>query len=395
MDEARPLPEPLWSTASPELQGAILNLTQSCDKHLADLETGISALKELWNSASVEFKEAVLDLFHNHEQRIAKLIDGLIQESSPPPPDIDYDRIVEWMLKGRVIPFLGAGVNLCDRSSTREDWDPSSNLLPSGWELTRYLASRHRFPKKERVLDLLRVSQYVEVKSAKGTLYDDLHVLFNRDFTPTSVHRLLASLPSIRLKKRYGNRFQVILTTNYDDVLERAFNDAREPFDLVIYEAKAKSESFGGFWHRSSDGTVNRRIKSPNAYSGLKGERTVILKIHGAVERGEDSADRDSYVISEDDYIDYMASERALDRFPIPIKEKLKVSSFLFLGYALRDWNMRILLRRIWQDQPLDQQSWAVAKNIDALDRLFWSKRHVTIIDADLAEFVKTLQEKL
>jgi SIR2-like domain len=395
MDEVRPLPEPLWSAASPELRGAVLDLVQACDQHIANFENGIRGLENLWNSAPVEFREAVFALLQRHEQRIAKLVDRLLEESSYPPAEVDYGWIVEKMLKGRVIPFLGAGVNLCNRPQIQDDWNPSTGVLPSGWELTRYLASRRRFPKRERVLDLLRVSQYVEVKHTEGTLYDDLHELFNRDFPPTPVHHLLASLPSIRGRKGFGKRYQVILTTNYDDVLERAFEAVNEPFDVVIYEAKAKSEMHGKFWHRSSDGTIDQPIPSPSSYQGLVGDRTVIVKIHGAVERRKGSGIHDSYVISEDHYIDFLVHERVLDRFPIPLRDKLTECSFLFLGYALRDWNLRVLLRRIWKDQPLEQESWAVARNIESIDRLFWSKRNVTIIDSDLADFSAHLNTML
>jgi hypothetical protein len=308
--------------------------------------------------------------------------------------DLRYDLIVDRLLKGRVIPFLGAGVNLCGRSLDGE-WHPGAGVLPSGWELSKYLATKFKYPGDLKLLDLLHISQFVEIDQTEGTLYDELHELFNVDFPPTPVHQFLASFPAMRRRKGLKDRYQTILTTNYDDVLERAFLEACEPFDVVFYDARAKSPNFGMFWHRSSDRTIDQLIASPNVYSGLQGDRTVILKIHGAVERGKDSGTSDSYVISEDDYIDYMAHERALDRFPIPIKEKLKESSFLFLGYGLRDWNMRILLRRIWQDQPLDQQSWAVAKGIDRVDQLFWSKRNVTIIDTDLADFVRDLREKI
>lgn len=307
----------------------------------------------------------------------------------------DRDRILERMIKGRVIPFLGAGVNQCDRSDVEGDWYPETNLPPSGWQLTRYLATKFRYPEEEQQLDLLRVSQYAKVKNVEGTLYDELHEVFNRDFPGTRVHKFLATFPAARRKKGLKDRYQVILTTNYDDVLERAFRDAGEPFDVVIYDARAKSHNFGLFWHRSSNGEVNQVIASPQEYQGLQGDRTVILKIHGAVERFEDTGTRDSYVISEDDYIDYMAYERALERFPIPIKEKLQENSFLFLGYALRDWNLRVLLRRIWQDQPLEQRSWAVAKNIEPIDRLFWSKWNIMIINADLGDFVDDLDAGL
>ena len=45
-------------------------------------------------------------------------------------------------------------------------------------------------------------------------------------------------------------------------------------------------------------------------------ERSVILKIHGAVDRGDETAD--SYVITEDHYIDYLAQDEPLQAHPGP-----------------------------------------------------------------------------
>jgi hypothetical protein len=307
---------------------------------------------------------------------------------------MNLDLICDPLLKGQVIPFLGAGVNLCGQK-LEGAWHPATGQAPSGLDLAKHLAGKHDYPKDENNVDLLRVSQYVEVKSTEGTLYRALHDVFDRDFPMTPVHRFLASFPALRRSKGFKDRYQVILTTNYDDILERAFRRQDQPFDVLTYDARTKSSSFGKFWHRSWDDKIDQVITSPNEYQGLLGDRTVILKIHGAIERRNEEGTEDSYVISEDHYIDYMAHERTLNRFPIPIKEKLIANSFLFLGYSLRDWNMRILWRQIWKDQKLEQQSWAVAEKIETVDRLFWSKRDVAIIDADLAGFVQNLEEKI
>src|SRR6266849_5540375 len=90
----------------------------------------------------------------------------------------------------------------------------------------------------------------------------------------------------------------------------------------------------------------------------LMAERPVILKIHGAVDM--QSADLDSYVITEDDYIEYLAQPELQSFLPVSVHERLKSSHILFMGYALRDWNLRVVLRRIWDTRKLTWKSWAV-----------------------------------
>ena len=85
-----------------------------------------------------------------------------------------YFSIAEKLAGGRMIPFLGAGANLCDRGD--EAWTPGSPFLPSGGELAEYLAARGRYPDPGDH-NLLRVSQYVG--AARGE--DELYLLPPRD----------------------------------------------------------------------------------------------------------------------------------------------------------------------------------------------------------------------
>ena len=72
----------------------------------------------------------------------------------------------------------------------------------------------------------------------------------------------------------------------------------------------------------------------------------MILKLHGAVDRGDKR--RDSYVLTEDSYIDYLAGPSVSKQIPSTLLAKMADSHFLFLGYSMRDWNMRVILKQLW-----------------------------------------------
>jgi hypothetical protein len=301
-------------------------------------------------------------------------------------------RIVTRRLReGKVIPFLGAGTNLCGRPKNI-DWQ-SGRYLPSGEELAGYLAESYAYPVTE-TLDLLRVSQYVQAVTGGRALYDELHELFNRDYSPTSLHQLLAMLPAAIRRWRadgYGARYQLIVTTNYDDALEKAFLQEGEPFDLINYVAKGPDR--GKFLHRTPSGDT-RLIEQPNRYRELSlDERTVIVKIHGAVDR--EDASRDSYVITEDHYIEYLAQTDISNIIPAALMAVMNESHFLFLGYSLRDWNLRVILHRIWGRQPFEEKftSWAIRKEPSRLEERLWRSRNVEILDLDLDEYVVALRQ--
>ena len=131
-------------------------------------------------------------------------------------------------------------------------------------------------------------------------------------------------------------------------------------------------------------------IERPNSYDGLAvDERTVILKIHGAVDR--QNADRDSYVITEDHYIDYLTKTDIGQLIPAELLVKLTHSHFLFLGYSMQDWNLRVILRRIWGQQALDWKSWAIQKDPNEIERQLWKAREVDVLDVPLEEYITGL----
>jgi hypothetical protein len=292
------------------------------------------------------------------------------------------------MAEGQVVPLLGAGVNLCDRPSGHA-WE-LGHYLPNGSELADYLAKTFYFPEVEE-RNLLRVSQYVVTKEGKGPLYFELRKLFDANYPVTPVHDFFAGLPG-RLRERGTPKYQVILTTNYDDALERAFDAVHEQYDVVWYIADG--EPRGKFWHRAPGGTEPTVIERPNSYDGLAvDERTVILKIHGAVDRQD--ADRDSYVITEDHYIDYLTKTDIGQLIPAELLVKLTHSHFLFLGYSMQDWNLRVILRRIWGQQALDWKSWAIQKDPNEIERQLWKAREVDVFDVPLEEYISGLDGAL
>jgi hypothetical protein len=116
----------------------------------------------------------------------------------------------------------------------------------------------------------------------------------------------------------------------------------------------------------------------------------VIVKLHGAVARDE-TCEHDNYVITEDHYIDYLAYTEIGTLLPAPILKQLYNSHFLFLGYGMSDWNLRVILHRIWGSRRLDWPSWSIQLDPHSLEIKFWSERDVTIFNVDLADYIATL----
>jgi hypothetical protein len=289
---------------------------------------------------------------------------------------------------GKVTPFLGAGVNLAvPGRPTPEKWE-RGKLLPSGAELAEEIAGAFDYPLASgEHLDLLRIAQFASLEKSQGELYDWLREIFDDDYPPTSVHTFFARLPSMLAAKGYPRRNLLIVTTNYDDALERALRDGDEPCDVVWYAADGPFRGQFWLWTDWPDGAPPETpIEDPTTYTELTTERrTVVLKIHGAIDRKD--AERDSFVITEDHYIDYL-TKTDLKRVPVMLAKTLRTTSFLFLGYSLSDWNMRAFMHRIWEQRNVGRRSWSIQLGASELERTFWNSREIKIYNVSLIDYV-------
>ena len=99
----------------------------------------------------------------------------------------------------------------------------------------------------------------------------------------------------------------------------------------------------------------------------------MILRVHGRVDR-DDGREWESFVVTEDDYIGYLAPGELASVIPVALAARLRRSHFLFLGYALRDWHLRLLLNRLWGDEKVGYRSWSVQPDASALETEFWRR---------------------
>jgi DNA-binding SARP family transcriptional activator len=288
---------------------------------------------------------------------------GLQAPGAAPPPGDHFEQVLDALLQGRLVAVLGAEIG----------------------DLTTRLAQR--FDYGENGYGLPRVAQFVAVMKGSGPLYDELHALLDADATPTPIHRFFASLPPL-LRER-GVPHQLLVTTSYDLALEAALLEAGEEFDVVSYIAAGPQR--GKFCHIRPDG-IGHVVDLPNTYAteiSLE-ERTVILKLHGQVDRGPER-EWESFVVTEDDYIDYLSHSDVAAAVPVGLAAKLRRSHFLFLGYTMADWNLRVVLNRLWSDHPLSYRSWAVQPDAKPLEREFWKRRDVDVQEVPLERYVELL----
>jgi SIR2-like domain/TIR domain len=312
-----------------------------------------------------------------------------IKAADVPPPDAGhYEDVVRQMVdEGNLVVFLGSRLAAGQVGPLQG---------PGSKELAAKLAKRFDLESAGR--DLPQVAQYVYVRQGSPDLYRELKKLLTTECEPGPVHEFLARFPRILEELKLDKRYQLIVSTNFDTLLEQAFDAEQEPYDLAVYMASGRDK--GKFVHFPSEGAP-RSIAEPNSYTKLpigrdyELQRTLIVKIHGAVDGScGEYRWKDNYVITEDHYIDYLSKSPIESLVPVQVLDKLQDSHCLFLGYTVHDWNLRVFLKRIWEGR-LGARSWAVEPDPDDFDKDLWSPSNVELYAADLADYIDRLRKRL
>ena len=161
----------------------------------------------------------------------------------------------------------------------------------------------------------------------RKSLIDQLHKFFDQDFAPCDIHKYLAEIPAPLL----------IVTTNYDDLTERAFAAAGREYDLVVHANDSQEVAGSVLWWKAGT-TEPEPILPVKLFIDLK-RTTVIYKMHGTVDR---RSKWDNYVITEDDYVDFLSRMTGQTAVPALFMKAFRDRHFLF------SW-----LRRYTMDLPL------------------------------------------
>ena len=262
------------------------------------------------------------------------------------------------------MPFLGAGASLTG---------PVPPLSAKG--LGEELAAGSDFPISDNEpIDLARIASFYEARMGRPLLNGALRDQLEGPFEPGRIHRYLASV---------GERLLVI-TTNYDTLLEQAFRAAGHDPHVVYHPFNDPERAGVVLWRQPGTAWDDFEEIQPQDLTLPIGRAPVIYKMHGHRHGGDDA--QDAYLITEEDYVEFLAGMQV----PPVVLRKLKNSSILFLGYGLRDWNVRVLLsnlRRVGRGF-----AWAVQRDPEVVDERLWQARNVEVLRMEIDAFVDRLE---
>lgn len=189
---------------------------------------------------------------------------------------------------GDVAVFAGAGLS---RSAGYVDWKALLRDIAKDLGLD-----------VDRETDLIAVAQYhLNEKRNRSRINQTIIEELASAALPTRSHAVIARLP-----------LPTVWTTNYDQILERAFEEAGKIVDL--------------------------KVTQENLAHTKRNRDVVIYKMHGCVTQPHDA------VVTKDDYEQY---ERKRPLFIESLKGDLVSKTFLFLGFSFTDPNIDYILSRV------------------------------------------------
>jgi hypothetical protein len=276
--------------------------------------------------------------------------------------------IVATIQQRSCVLFLGAAVHAPPPADQEHRW-PADQRPPMGAALAARLAARSGFTERrpgEGASDLLRVALDYEIEKKRGALVDAV-----RD----EVQRGKRGSPLIQALARLD--FPVVITTNFDTHFEDALYAAGRRPIICVY--------------RNNLEATERTDDYPSLYPSP--QEPFVVKIHGDINRGSDSI-----VITEEDYIQFvlrMSDKGPYDPVPEVARAYLAKCATLFLGYSLRDYNLRLLFRTLRWRISTAPPTYSVDFRPDPLVQEVLERRsgQVSYIVEDVWEFVPALVE--
>lgn len=304
---------------------------------------------------------------------------------------IPYGLIADCVRAKTLVPFLGA-------AASRVGADPGT-ALPDSVRLAQLLADKAHYPGSSSD-PLTKIAQYVEeIAGDRDLLLGYINNTFNLELSAgyeSATTRFFS-----RLSRKDIPR--LIVTTNYDVTIERTLEEIGASY-LVVAHIFGNSKFFGRLlcYETLTAAPAAQTVSEVNErllVSQERGEeRVIVYKIHGSSRPIDNASQMDSVILTENDYIRFMAQD-ILRYVPLQIQKLLTDARVLYLGYSLLDWNFRVLLKRIRDLQSTsgrkkefknsgDRRHWACVLNPDAVEQQFWAERGVTVYSADLQDFL-------
>jgi len=190
----------------------------------------------------------------------------------------------------------------------------------------------------------------------------------------------------------------VLISATYDMFLEEAFRKQKKKYALVSSIICNTMEcEIGNILIRYSDNDTAESIYLEQDLSGLKlldVGYSLIYKIRGYCDPKILQIDyqQNTLALAEENYFTFARHMEKL--IPSYVVRQFVGRGLLFLGYAPRHWEDRLLVNAILDKRPRQYEPpYTISEDTDPFERAYWESRGVHKYTISLKEFVRKLEE--
>jgi len=262
-------------------------------------------------------------------------------------------------------------------------------------DLIKYVVKLWGLPNFSTTLST--VAEKYELMFHRYSLIENLYELFQNRIEVTRTHHLIAEVASSHLKNNDAEDF-LIITTNYDCLMEKALNIKKIPYTVItwnFYDEKIYLQFSENVENIEKLKKLNPPKYPINFYLN-KGKTNkpfvIIYKIHGSLD--DPNKKNDGIVITQNDYYTFVSKmSSSYGIFPGWVVKKIRETPILFLGYSLRDWNIRQgLLKNRHRFRIKD---FIISRLFSNYEKRFYDKNNIVAIESDLHTFTDIIYNSI
>ncbi|AXO13686.1 SIR2 family NAD-dependent protein deacylase [Thalassospira indica] len=253
----------------------------------------------------------------------------------------------------RAVLFLGAGAAMeCSSPENPKHNPPSANAL-------RDAICDHFFNGESKDYDLQSAADFA-IQAAGNGVFSAFIVEQFKQFVPSEAYKLITEF-----------HWRLIATTNYDTLLEQAYQNNKKNCSQNLVRIVKNSEPIN---------EMVRNTEKPVEY----------LKLHGCLDNAFDNSV--PLILSGDSYDEIKKNRtRLFDR----LEDKSFDSIFLFCGYSLKDTHIKKLVSKVSPNSESRGTFYIISPNPNKVEIDYWSERKVKLIDSTFINFMKSIDEKI
>jgi len=261
--------------------------------------------------------------------------------------------LVDYIKEGNVILFLGAGASI---GATH----PQKKQIPNSKELASILVNKFLGPEYDGI-PLLRAAELAIAQSDIFTFQDYVASVF-RDYGPGEHHRLIPRL-----------FWKEIFTTNYDLVIERAYDQA--------ITAKQNLQTIALFLKNSD--RLEEKLKKPNSIP--------YVKLHGCITT---LRDRElPLIVTTEQYLEHRKYRSFLfERFAYSASQ----FPVVYVGSNLEDFDIRAILQDLKGIEKTTPHSYILLPKLKQAEKTFWESSYsLSCLDMTFEAFLHQIDAEI